>query len=335
MRIGLALACFILVAWQSTALAADTATSANETIRDMSPVTVAGVQPGPGMWKVHGPDGHVLWVLGTVSPLPAGLQWKSADVEAVIANADVVLGPPSLVVNADIGFFRGMALVPAAWGAMKNPDGARLEDILSERQYSRWRKLKDRYLGWEPGIERWRPTFAAERLLAEALKEHGMKRDVINVSVDRLVSAAGRRITPVVLKLTIDDPRGLLKDLKRADLDDAACLDGAMTMIERRMPVLVARANAWSTGDIGVLEHLPGADAESDCLTALLDSQFVRAQGGVGDIARQVRDTWLAEADKALVEHKTSFAVLSMDQVLHADGYLEELAGRGYTVEAP
>ena len=91
MRIGLALACFILVAWQSTALAADTATSANETIRDMSPVTVAGVQPGPGMWKVHGPDGHVLWVLGTVSPLPAGLQWKSADVEAVIANADVVL----------------------------------------------------------------------------------------------------------------------------------------------------------------------------------------------------------------------------------------------------
>lgn len=335
MRIGPALVFSILVAWQLPVLAADTAASATETIRDMSPVTVTGVQPGPGMWKVRGPDGHVLWVLGTVSPLPAGLQWKSADVEAVIANAGVVLGPPSLMVNADIGFFRGMALVPAALAARKNPDGARLEEILSERQYARWSKLKDRYLGWELGIERWRPTFAAEKLMHAALKEHGMQRDVISTGVDRLVGAAGLKTTPVVLKLTIEDPRAMLKDLKRTDLGDVACLERAMTMIERRMPVLVARANAWSTGDIGVLEHLPGADAESDCLTALLDSPFVRSQEGVGDIARQVRDTWLAEAEKALLEHDTSFAVLSMGQMLHEEGYLVELATRGFTVEAP
>src|SRR5690606_2784113 len=320
MRIGPALVFSILVAWQSPVLAADTAASATETIRDMSPVTVTGVQPGPGMWKVRGPGGRVLWVLGTGSPLPTGLQWKSADVEAVVANAGVVLGPPSLMVNADIGFFRGMALVPAALAARKNPDGARLEEILSERQYARWSKLKDRYLGWELGIERWRPTFAAEKLMHAALKEHGMQRDVISTGVDRLVGAAGLKTTPVVLKLTIEDPRAMLKDLKRTDLGDVACLERAMTMIERRMPVLVARANAWSTGDIGVLEHLPGADAESDCLTALLDSPFVRSQEGVGDIARQVRDTWLAEAEKALLEHDTSFAVLSMGQVLHEDG---------------
>ena len=36
---------------------------------DMEAVVVAGVQPGPGLWKVRHGD-HLLYVLGTQSPLP-------------------------------------------------------------------------------------------------------------------------------------------------------------------------------------------------------------------------------------------------------------------------
>ena len=35
----------------------------------LAPVVVSGVVTGPGLWKVS-KDGHVLWVLGTLSPLP-------------------------------------------------------------------------------------------------------------------------------------------------------------------------------------------------------------------------------------------------------------------------
>ena len=337
MRMLKAIAAMTLLACHSVALAQGAAPQGEEDIvavRDMAPVVVTGVQPGPGMWKVHGPDGHVLWVLGTVSPLPGTLEWKSDDVEGVIARAGVVLGRPSLVVNADVGFFSGMALVPAALRARKNPDGAKLEDILSAAQYARWADLKDRYLGWEWGIERWRPMFAAEKLFHAVLDKHDMQRDIVETVVAKAADAAGREVTPVMLKLTIEEPRELLKDMSRSDLGDVACLDRTMTAIERRMPVLVARANAWATGDTGVLAQLPGVDAESDCLMALFDTAFVKRQD-VGDLPRQVQDLWVTAAERALGEHATSFAVLAIDPLLAKDGYLAVLAERGYRLEAP
>ena len=39
-------------------------------------VVVTGVQPGPGLWKVSKGE-HVLWILGTLSPLPNQMQWDS------------------------------------------------------------------------------------------------------------------------------------------------------------------------------------------------------------------------------------------------------------------
>lgn len=78
--------------------------------------------------------------------------------------------------------------------------------------------------------------------------------------------------------------------MSRSDLDDTACLDRTMSAIERRMPVLAARANAWATGDTGVLAQLPSVDAESDCLMALFDTAFVERQD-VGDIPQRVEDT--------------------------------------------
>ena len=337
MRVSM-LAC-VLALWGHQAHAAaqeqpvEPANAAGQ-VRDMAPIVATGVQPGPGMWKVHGPGGHVLWVLGTVSPLPGGLEWKSDDVEAVIARAGVVLGPPLLQVNADVGFFSGMALLPAALRARRNPDGAELEDLLSGTQYARWTALKDQYLGWELGIERWRPMFAAEKLFNAALDEHAMQRGVVDQVVAKAAHAAGREVTPVALKLTVDDPRGLLKDMSQADLGDVSCLDHTMTAIERHMPVLVARANAWATGDTGMLAQLPGADAESDCLMALFDTAFVEDQG-VGDIPRQMQDVWVEAAEGALADHDTSFAMVSMDSLLGTDGYLAALAQRGHRVEAP
>jgi len=55
---------------------------------DLAPVVVSGVQPGPGMWRVTSAHGNVLWILGTVSPLPARLDWRADEVKAVIASAD-------------------------------------------------------------------------------------------------------------------------------------------------------------------------------------------------------------------------------------------------------
>ena len=90
-------------------------------------MVVSGAQPGPGMWKVTKGD-HVLWILGTLSPLPKKMEWQSRDVEAVIAQAQEVLSwRRRVALNVKIGFFQGLMLAPKLIGIRKNPGGASLQ----------------------------------------------------------------------------------------------------------------------------------------------------------------------------------------------------------------
>ena len=54
---------------------------------------------------------HVLYILGTQSPLPKNITWRSDEVAQVLQVADQVLGAPGVRVDADIGFFRSMLLL--------------------------------------------------------------------------------------------------------------------------------------------------------------------------------------------------------------------------------
>ena len=62
-------------------------------IRTEATVVVTGEQPGPGLWLVRN-GAHDLWILGTLTPLPAGMQWQSSQVEQVIASAQEVIRTP-------------------------------------------------------------------------------------------------------------------------------------------------------------------------------------------------------------------------------------------------
>src|SRR4029079_17203588 len=102
-----------------------------------------GEQPGPGLWKVTNGT-HVLWVLGTLSPAPRDMTWRSKQVEAVIAQSKQVL--ERTTINTNIGFWSRVRLLPAALRARKNPDGANLKQILTPELYSRWTAQKLRYM---------------------------------------------------------------------------------------------------------------------------------------------------------------------------------------------
>ena len=74
-------------------------------IRTEETVVVTGDQPGPGLWLVR-KDGHDLWILGTLNPLPAKMQWQSKQVEDVIANAQEAIRPPSVLLGLKAGFYK-------------------------------------------------------------------------------------------------------------------------------------------------------------------------------------------------------------------------------------
>ncbi len=303
-------------------------------IRDLETLVVHGVQPGPGLWKVS-KDGHVMWVLGTVWPLPAGIEWQSGEVEAIIARSQQVLSPPSFAVHADVGFFGMLGLAPAMWKAKRNEDGAKLEDVLPAELYARWLVQKRRYLGRDGGVERKRPMLAAEALRAAAIKSAGLgQKSVLWPVVERAVKAAGLKMTATALKFTIDDPKAAIREFRAGGMDDIACFEQTLVSVEHDMPKLVERANAWAMGDVEALRRLPLTNVDGVCMQAFAASGYARDHD-YGDLQERVRQRWMAVAEKAMQDNEETFALLPVDQMLATDGYLARLRARGYEVEAP
>jgi hypothetical protein len=134
-----------------------------EQLEVLEDVLIVGGFATPKMWKVSKGD-HVMWVLGQ-QRLPAGARWRLEQVEARVAESQLVLYPGLSTVDVDIGFFRMVSLIPAAYKTAKNPGKQTLKDVLPADVYARWRELKTRYVGRDNDIEEWRPVLAMAFLI--------------------------------------------------------------------------------------------------------------------------------------------------------------------------
>ncbi|AWH32744.1 TraB/GumN family protein [Stenotrophomonas sp. SAU14A_NAIMI4_8] len=301
---------------------------------DMATVQVTGEQPGPGLWKVTAPQGHVLWILGTVSPLPAGVEWRPDEVERTIAGVDHVLGEPGFKVDAQVGLLKGLTLLPLARRSARDPQGRTLQQVLSAPTYERWLQLKQTYLGSDRGVEKERPLVASGRLYQAFLKRNGLRDGKqVDKALQRLYKA--RDLQPEALKVTlkIDDARATLKELQVTEVDDRACFERTLDTVEFQAPVLRERANAWALGDVAALRRLSGSAMAQTCREVLQESAFVRRRGW-SNLPEQVRQRWLQGVDNALQKHAATFATVPVSLLL-GEGYLQALQQRGYQVEAP
>lgn len=301
---------------------------------EMDTVVVAGAQPGPGMWKVSKGD-HVLWILGTVSPLPSGMEWKADEVVAVLKQSGAVLAAPSFSVDADIGLFRGLFLLPTALKAGKNPDGKTLKDVLPASLYERWVAIKPRYFGRDGGIEKKRPLLVANELYHQANRQAGLgQKPVVSPVIDGVLKERGMKPTPTAFKIRIEDPKAAIKEFSREGVNDQDCFRTALERVEKDMPTLVARANAWAVGNIEALRALPVENQQNACLTAFVGGEYAKKRG-ITDVEARVRERWLEVAEAALEKNRVTFATLPMDDVFEPGGYLAALQAKGYVVEAP
>jgi hypothetical protein len=269
-------------------------------------VLVTGQRPGPGMWRVS-KSGHELWVLAVLSPLPKKMVWRSTAVEERIAHSQVVLAPPR--VEADIGFFRGLTLLPALLRARKTPDDATLEHM--------------------------RPAVAAVDLYFRALDASGLTSDdAVWDTVEKAARKARVPITQVTLHLPTDDARNDIRSLGQIDRSsEVACLAKTLDRLERDLQPMRQRANLWSLGDVDALRVLGVPEEQQACLDAVLSVPKLRDK--LEEARRKLADLWLEAAEHAMAVNSSSFAVLAMPMVLAADGPLENLRAKGYDVEPP
>lgn len=302
---------------------------------DLAPVVVSGEQPGPGMWQVRNAQGHTLWILGTVSPLPARLEWRADEVQAVIASAQEVLGSPGWTLDADVGFFRGLTMLPSAMKAARDPDGRKLRDVLPPDLYARWEMLKQRHIGRDSGIEKDRPLVAATQLYAAALKDVGLGRSSpVSKVVEKASKAHG--LTPVSTRVAIKiaDPRQALKEVRGTALQDLECFRRTLDVVEHGLPLLAERANAWSVGDIEALERLAVKGQYLACVDAVANSDFGRRRG-LTDVDAQAHRKWMSMVSDALARNAVTFATVPVTSMLTPGGYADQLRARGYDVQSP
>jgi uncharacterized protein YbaP (TraB family) len=295
-------------------------------------LVVSGEQPGPSLWEVRRGD-HRVWILATLVPLPRKLQWRSRELESVIARSQLVIAPVD--VDADIGFFTALRLVRPALRARALPDDQRLADVLEPATYARWQRLKSRYLPKDDKVERWRPMFAGGALFEAALESAKLNpRGGIWRQVKKLAKDAKVPLREAKIEITLDDPRGLIADFARTPLSaDIACFESLLEVVDTQLPMLRERANAWATGDVATLRRLPLEDSFNSCLDAANASPRVAKE--IADARRRVEQERLLVIEGALLRNTGSLAVLELRELIGADGLLARLRAAGYDVIEP
>jgi uncharacterized protein YbaP (TraB family) len=313
----------------ATAFAAtgtDTATSSAPS-PDIQDVEVTGEHPGPRLWRVSSGD-HVLWLLGTLDPLPRKMQWRSRETESVIAEAQEVLyEQPSVSVHGNpLTWIRAYF----QWRRVRTiPGNGTLKDWIRPDLYTRFTALETRFDPRDSRTEKLRPMYAALRLYGRALDaSHLTPGPQSEEAVLKLARKHHVRIRQP--KLRIDDPRGLISQLGEISrAAHEACLESIVERLETGLETMKTSARAWAMGDVTTLRALSSPREIEVCTDAVAGSPRMK------DLIGQAKNGWDKELESAIERNRTTLAMQSIYELLGPTGTLAGLRQKGYVVEGP
>jgi uncharacterized protein YbaP (TraB family) len=290
-------------------------------------IDVTGERAGPSLWRVSKGD-HVVWLLGTLDPLPKKMTWRSHEVDSVLAQAqEVLVSNPS--VSANIGPISAIRLYMQWRRTEKIPERSNLREWLSPELYARFEALKAKYDPHDTRIEELRPLFAARRLYERAIDTAQLTvRNDIQDTVVKLAHKHGVEIRRTSLRL--EDPREVLTEVgeipRAAEIE---CLEATVERLETDLDLMKARARAWALGDVDALRRLPYPHQREVCLNTVATSPHIK------QLIVQAMHDWDVALDTALATHSTSLAMKPIVDLIAPHGTLDALRAKGYTVEGP
>jgi len=290
--------------------------------QQLDEVVVTGERPGPGMWHVHRGSAQ-LWILGSISPLPKGITWRSTQVEQLLGSTSQVLVPKPL----EIGIVRILWLLITERQVLMVRGGKRLKDVMPTSLYARFALQRAKFTNDPDKWERYRPIIATAFLQQAAFHQVGLSARLdLGAAVRSLAKKHGVRVQEVKIA-GVGDVLDALKTMQPAT--ENTCVEASLVTIESGLPRLMDRAQAWATGNLERIENLP-EPAEVDACLAALDSG-----AAAGDLIARVRRTGLESLVRSLQGGAVTLAVVNMDLLLGHGGLLDELRAQGYEVDAP
>jgi uncharacterized protein YbaP (TraB family) len=282
----------------------------------MDELTVTGERTGPGMWHVHHGSAS-LWILGSMSPLPKGITWRSKQLEQILDGTGQIVVPKPF----EIGIARVLWLLITERSLLMVRGGKRLKDVMPPELYARFALQRAKYTADSDKWERYRPIIAA------AFHQVGLSTRLdLGAAVRMLAKKHHVRIE----ELKIAGVRDVLDALKTMPLaTENSCVEASLVTVEKDLPRLVDRARAWATGDVERIARLH-EPSEVDACRAALDEG-----AGASDLIALVRRTWLDSLEKYLRSGGVTVAVVNMDMLMEKGGLLDELRAKGYDIDSP
>jgi uncharacterized protein YbaP (TraB family) len=285
-------------------------------------IVVTAERAGPGMWHVHRGAANV-WILGSISPLPRDITWRSKQVETVLESTSQVLVQKPL----EISIPRILWMLIADRKFLMVGGGKRLKDILPPELHARFAAQRSKVGEDADKWERYRPIIAAAFLQQAAFHQVNLSMRLdLGAALRALAKKHGVRIEEIKVA-GVSDMLEALKTMPAAT--ERTCVEASLTTIESGLPRLVDRAQAWAVGNVERIENLPELKDVDACRTAL------DAGKGALDVIGRIRQTWLDNIEKNLRSAGTTIAVVNLDMLLERGGLLDELRAKGYEVDAP
>jgi uncharacterized protein YbaP (TraB family) len=283
---------------------------------------VTGEHTGPGMWHVHRGAAQV-WILGSMSPLPKGITWRSKQVEQVLDGTSQVLVQKPF----EIGIARILWLLLTERSVLMVTGGKRLKDVLPADLHARFAAQRAKYTDDPNKWERFRPLIAAAFLQQAAFHKVGLSTH-LDLGAAMRALAKKHRVPVEEIKIAgVSDVMEALKTLPAAT--ENTCVAASLVTTEKDLPRLVDRAQAWADGNVERIEKLR-EPAEVDACRAALDTGV-----GAADLIARMRRTWLSTLETYLQKGGVTVAVMNIDMLLEPGGLLDELRAKGYEVDAP
>jgi len=309
----------------------------SDDITTLDTVVVSGAAQGPGLWLVTDAQGHQLWVLATLTPIPATIEWNAQPTLERVDAAQEILWEPRFKLDVDVGFFGKIGLGLRYKRAERNPDGKTLHDLLPEATYQRWQRLRQRYLPSERSLDNKRPLIAAQRLMNAAVRASGLRgQGVVRGPIRARAQANGiREIQPEIdIEFSAATARAIIADVRGESLRDVECMAATLDAIEQDLPRMITNANAWALGELERIQFDQLQRRERLCLDVFTDNRLAERYG-LPDVLRSIRERWLLEAKAALARNQTTVAVVALNRWWGEGGYLNRLQTEGYDIQMP
>ena len=313
---GAALALLVLTGTQKSPAAA------GEQPAQLEELTVTGEAAGPRLWRVQRGTAK-LWIIGSVSPLPKDMTWRSKQLETVLDSADQVL----VAKPVEIGIARAMWLMVTQRSLLMAPHGKKLKDLLPPDLYARFAKQRARFTDDPDKWERYRPLVASAFLEEEALHRIGLST---KLDLAEEVRALARKHHVRIEEFKIAGLHDILDALKTLPpATEQKCVAASLATLESGLPRLTDRARAWATGNVELIQSLPESKEVAACRAA------ITMESASGDLYSLLRRTWIDNMKQHLQQGGVTVAVVSMDMLLEPGGFLDALRAGGYQIEQP